>query len=108
MRLIDAEALEEEFNWIEKVTNESSIVDKEKHKTLMEDIKRIQNALTVNAIPIPDGATNGDMIKAMFPNALISKDIDCYVVEIEYDNWDSSFKRTYPQDWWNAPYERGE
>ena len=52
MRLIDAEALEEEFNWIENVTNESSIVDKEKHKTLMEDIERIQNAPTVDAIPI--------------------------------------------------------
>jgi hypothetical protein len=106
MRLIDAEALEEEFNWIEKVTNESSIVDKEKHKTLMEDIERIQNALTVNAIPIPDGATNGDMIMAMFPNLTIygiDKENDCITICI-----DDIFYQKFRYSWWNAPYEGGK
>lgn len=102
MRLIDAEALEEEFNWIEKVTNESSIVDKEKHKTLMEDIERIQNALTVNAIPISEGATNGDIIKAMFDVKV--EDDFCKSIGIKLN--DSNYVQ-FNKDWWNAPYKGG-
>ena len=52
-------------------------------------------------IPLPDGATNGDVIKALF----YVKDVEelecCTFVSIAGD----SDMRVY-KDWWNAPYER--
>lgn len=54
---------------------------------------------TVQAIPIPDNATNGDVIKAMFPNV--------YSEECDYDIFttlDGDTRFTY--DWWNAPYRK--
>ena len=48
-------------------------------------------------INIPEGATNGEVIKAAFPN--IPLDSDDYFVRDMYDNircW---------KDWWNAPYK---
>lgn len=41
-----------------------------------------------NGTPIPDNATNGDVIKALFPN--------------EHD-----FETDFDEDWWNAPYQKG-
>jgi hypothetical protein len=56
----------------------------------------VEGMSTENAIPIPDGATNGDMIKVMFPN--FHTDDLSYTIWVGYDQM--SFKR----DWWNAPY----
>lgn len=51
----------------------------------------------VNAIEIPEGATNGDMIKAMFPNEeIIESDGACVYV---------GAKMRFDKDWWNAPYK---
>ena len=55
----------------------------------------------VNAIEIPNGATNGDMIKAMFPNIEIEGiggEIKCIAAK----NGTSYFAL----DWWNAPYKK--
>ena len=49
-------------------------------------------------LPIPDNATNGDMIKAMFPNEeIIETDGACVYVGV---------KMRFDKDWWNAPYKR--
>ena len=40
---------------------------------------------------IPDNATNGDVIKALFP-------------QLECDYWCPRFA----DDWWNAPYKAGK
>lgn len=40
-----------------------------------------------NGIPIPDNATNGEVLKALFPN--------------EHD-----FETDFDADWWNAPYQQ--
>ena len=60
-----------------------------------------------NGTPIPDNATNGDVIKAMFPNTEVDdydygKDpvIDVYGIDdIEYI--------TLRKAWWNSPYQKG-
>ena len=55
-----------------------------------------------NAIIIPRGATNGDMIKAMFPNVECGKDELGNVFII------SSAQLGYiafRESWWNAPYK---
>ena len=56
------------------------------------------------AIIIPKGATNGDMIEAMFPNidASVSDDgdiIDVYNLGI--------YCQTFDSEWWYAPYNGG-
>lgn len=47
---------------------------------------------TYNAIIIPDGATNGDMIKAMFPN-VVNSNLDLVTA---FNN---------AKYWWNEPYK---
>ena len=59
----------------------------------------VDNAPTV--LTIPNNPTNGDMIKAMFPNIHIEEGSKYVLLESEYDNvaiWNS---------WWNAPYKKG-
>lgn len=54
-----------------------------------------------NCIEIPNGATNGDMIKTMFPNIEIEGiggEIKCIAAQ----NGTSYFAL----DWWNAPYKK--
>ena len=59
MRLIDADKLTRFFT-----------VDTANQTYRFGTIKKqIENAETVQAILIPDNATNGDMMKLMFPNA---------------------------------------
>lgn len=61
---------------------------------------------TVNAIPIPEGATNGDMIKTMFPNAKVNNTKYSYVVEVKlpyHTIHDTGL--LFDKDWWNAPYK---
>lgn len=48
-----------------------------------EELKAIHDGT-----PIPDNATNGDMIKALFPNLGINSPLKCN-----------------DTNWWNAPYK---
>ena len=53
-------------------------------------------------IEIPDNATNGDVIMAMFPKAeviLNKKNTISWMYK--------GMIKTYPLDWWNAPYQKG-
>lgn len=52
----------------------------------------------VNAIPIPENPTNGDVIKVLFPNAKVVETNT--VVGIGIDG-----TTTFNKDWWNAPYK---
>lgn len=96
MRLIDADKL----IYSNIKTNGYGYVEVIETVVLEEDIA---NAQTVEAIPIPRGATNGDMIKAMFP----CEEEEC-VNSIDhrthYGGLD--FLKGFNTDWWNAPYER--
>ena len=57
-----------------------------------------------NAIVIPDNATNGDVIKAIFPICCSNMgNLDNgIVVDFVGD------LHTFNKDWWNAPYKKGE
>lgn len=62
---------------------------------------------TVNAIEIPENPTNGDMVKAIFPDTEIEGigdegAIQSIAVSIGYG---TSY---FALDWWNAPYKKGE
>ena len=52
-----------------------------------------------NGTLLPDNATNGDMIKAMFPNA--EYEVRECVVIFTF----GGVKRELPIGWWNAPYK---
>lgn len=61
---------------------------------------------THNAIIVPKNATNGDMIKAMFPNAEIKEIIGSFDKDklLGYRTWLGGRSQDYLLDWWNAPY----
>ena len=91
---------------------------KEKHKndklcTFATDISGMcYDVLYVlsRCIEIPDGATNGNMIKAMFPYIEIKDNCDMYYsVNIENLSTDKGLNTVgFKKDWWNAPYKRGD
>ncbi len=62
--------------------------------------------LVQNGTPIPDNATNGDVIKAMFPNTSIhyhkaNELVDDYV-SVNIMGCDT--QQDYSAEWWNALY----
>ena len=63
-------------------------------------LKSANNAPAVNAIIIPDNATNGDVIRALFPNDDINPStITSIIHKIPFG------RNEYCSDWWNAPYK---
>ena len=59
------------------------------------------------AIPIPDNATNGDMIKALFPSA---SETDHFILNspignIIYIRLEEHQEMRVQQEWWDAPYK---
>ena len=95
MRLIDAD----EIPYLYPMDEEGNEGD---GMTLQSTIDEVP---TIEAIPIPKGATNGDIIKAMFPNLTFEKTRVCvndYVdLMMECLEWDLYFAT----DWWNSPYK---
>lgn len=57
-----------------------------------------------NVIPIPEGATNGDMIKAMFPNCEVREIID----DLVHYTLDGYVGQYATKDWWDAKYREVE
>lgn len=53
---------------------------------------------TNNAIIIPRGATNGDIVEKIF-----GKDVYCTLIRMMYSSCCEKLK-----DWWNTPYKRSE
>lgn len=66
------------------------------------DIIKLKNAVA-HGTPLPDGATNGDIIKAVFDVTEV-RQLDCCAF---IDTSDDANLRVY-KDWWNAPYKRGD
>ena len=55
-----------------------------------------------------DGATNGDMIKAIFPNVEIEEITGSFDKDkiLGYRTWLGGRSQDYFLDWWNAQYKR--
>lgn len=53
-----------------------------------DDVKYVMDKIE-QCTPIPDNATNGDIIKTLFPQ-------------------EGDFETDFDTDWWNAPYKRGD
>lgn len=58
-------------------------------------------------IEIPEGATNGDVIKIMFRPYRVYEGISSFHVYLtEEDDFDANRWGSFEKDWWNAPYKR--
>lgn len=57
-----------------------------------------------NATPIPDNATNGDVLRIMFPVSVFDGEDDNKYVGF----YTGDGVKSFPLDWWNAPYKKGE
>lgn len=78
---------------------------------LSEVIDRLKNVPPVTPT-FPKGATNGNMIKAMFPDCEDWKakieDNDGEVYEVHFVQLPNSMTvNKHDESWWNAPYKRG-
>ena len=63
----------------------------------------------VNTIEIPKNATNGDMIKAMFPDSEIKEIRGTFKGDLlGYRTWLGGCSRDFLLDWWNEPFKRGK
>ena len=85
---------------------EKSIVERMLWAVIMAKDERtieemLEYAPTVNAIPISDNATNGDMIKALFPSD--ANELDMSKLHLMYDGLD--YIKEFRKDWWNSPYK---
>ena len=84
----------------EELTRNLKYTEENKVNTFDTNISDVLKVLE-NCIEIPNGATNGDMIKTMFPNIEIEGiggEIKCIAAQ----NGTSYFAL----DWWNAPYKK--
>lgn len=87
MRLIDADVLKKSF------ISDISLLRIRKVYSDLTVCMEIDNASTV--YNIPDNATNGDVIRALFKPNYVEKIDDNVIVE----NYD------FNKDWWNSPYK---
>ena len=106
---------EEAKNWLTKLYAKADITDEygdvedmqpyeeavdmaiealEQEETIPFDFELFQAGL----MNMPDGMTNGDAIKAMFPNANIWGHNYMYME-------DEVYLHKFDADWWNAPYK---
>ena len=56
-----------------------------------------------NGTPIPDNATNGDVIKTMFPNIEVEEQGKDLFIVFNMDIQGTPFYKA----WWNSPYQKG-
>ena len=59
---------------------------------------------TKNGTVLPDNPTNGDMIKAMFPNIQTRNENTDFITY----SLDGIVGTCVETKWWNTPYEKGE
>jgi predicted pyridoxine 5'-phosphate oxidase superfamily flavin-nucleotide-binding protein len=74
-----------------------------KEREALDMVIKLQTEPSADVIPIPRGATNGDMIKAMFTNIEYGKDElgNVFIVSSAQLGYIA-----FRECWWNAPYKR--
>lgn len=88
------------------------IPDKNFHEILNgflsnESKRKLRDAIK-NGIALPDNATNGDVIKALFPDATVYSYKDSYDMYSDVVICPQNSMLAADRDWWNAPYKGGQ
>ena len=61
--------------------------------------------LIIHGTPIPDNATNGDIIKTIFENDKVSEFMGYVRIMARVGNWfNEGVVAEFDKDWWNEPY----
>lgn len=64
-----------------------------------------------NGDVLPDNATNGDMIKAIFPKGKVRREVSCTHDKTVFSFPDGTYfgaECRFNTDWWKAPYKGGQ
>lgn len=64
-----------------------------------------------NGVILPDNATNGDVIKAMFPKGKVRRETSCTHDKTVFSFPDGTYfgaECRFNTDWWNEPYKGGQ
>lgn len=85
------------INIPEEIYKASKIIDVQ-----YEDVVQIPLEVIANGTPIPDNATNGDVIKVMFSNTEIM------ITDERVFLRDGTIVMIYPLIWWNSQYRKGD
>ena len=83
---------------------------REATKEERESVDNYIKSISQKVITIPDGATNGDVIRALFPNAFyehINKMSGVNFTRVKGLNA-FDFPQDFYDEWWNAPYLEGD
>lgn len=87
--------------WVEQIGNKAINEFVYEGRTLKEWIDLMASG---KLVVTPDNATNGDVIKAVFPNIIVEYG---YGLAIGVD-FGVGGERDLSRDWWNAPYKVGD
>ena len=88
----------------DKLISRNSLVEFANNSNVGIDANDIMRFPTIPAIPIPDNATNGDIIKALFN----IKEVEMSSTYCVHFPEEEDFGHYFFKDWWNSPYKRGE
>lgn len=81
--------------------SDACLYEKSDNNGLVEEIK----TLPLVTPTFPEGATNGDMIRAIFPSASETDHFNSPIGNIIYIRLEEYQEMRVQQDWWNAPYK---
>ena len=89
-------------------------IDKEKYNQIINSYQgsnvrpKDYEIAVINGTPIPDNATNGDVIKTMFGDDKVSAFMGYVRIMAKVGNWcNEGVVAEFDKDWWNAPYQKG-
>lgn len=74
---------------------------KDNNLILPKENETMHNTQIHNTIVVPENATNGDVIKAMFPNIKLEEICEGDI----WFNIDNTIT-VFHEEWWNAPYNK--
>ena len=87
----------------DKLISREKLIEFANNSTVGIDANDIMRFPAVPAIPIPDNATNGEILCSIFPymHYTLSEKTPRVVTTI-------GVASSFDIDWWNSPYKRGE
>lgn len=89
---LDTDSIYDENNGIDYISHDDAV-------------KFISEIPTSDVIQISDGATNGDVIKVLFPNIQIREVCNDELIEFTFDGVVGT---SVLKKWWNSPYKPTE
>ena len=76
----------------------------------MEEAEMFEKCFSDSVI-LPDNATNGDVIKAMFPKGKVRREVSCTHDKTVFSFPDGTYfgaECRFNTDWWNESYKGGQ